>query len=228
MNRTLALVACLAVTAASSAHFAYLIPTVDGSGVHVVFSDSLEADAKVPIAQIADTKLFRVEADGKRTPLKVSKVSHALAAEVRTGGNVVIGGVTNYGFHQSKHTQNKAVCLRYYPKAVFGDVEGAARLGDAVPLEIIPIVKEGKLRFQALLKGKPLAGAKFSVLEPGATKTQKSAASDEGQTTAFDKAGRYGVNVSHFEPSAGELDGKKYEEIRHYATLVVELKTTGK
>jgi hypothetical protein len=38
----------------------------------------------------------------------------------------------------------------------------------------------------------------------------------------FDKAGKYGARVAFIEPASGELSGKKYVEIRHYATLVVD------
>src|SRR5262249_45028947 len=36
-------------------------------------------------------------------------------------------------------------------------------------------------------------------------------------------AGVYAIRVSHIESKTGEVDGKKYQEIRHYATLVVRV-----
>ena len=42
-------------------------------------------------------------------------------------------------------------------------------------------------------------------------------------TPGFAAAGRYGVWVRHVETQAGERDGQKYEEVRRYATLVVDL-----
>ena len=33
--------------------------------------------------------------------------------------------------------------------------------------------------------------------------------------------GLYGVRVRHIEPKEGEHDGKKYKEVRHYATFVM-------
>src|SRR5262249_9389231 len=35
--------------------------------------------------------------------------------------------------------------------------------------------------------------------------------------------GSYGLRVRHVEAREGELDGKKYKEVRHYATLVFEV-----
>ncbi|MGL6096020.1 MAG: Kelch repeat-containing protein, partial [Fimbriiglobus sp.] len=43
----------------------------------------------------------------------------------------------------------------------------------------------------------------------------------DGNTAGFAGAGRFAVFAKHTEPKAGEHDGKKYEEVRHYATLVV-------
>ena len=35
--------------------------------------------------------------------------------------------------------------------------------------------------------------------------------------------GQYGIQAKHAEAVTGEIDGKKYDEARHYATLVVTL-----
>lgn len=229
MKRLLALIVGLAAATTAAAHFAYILPSADRSKIQVVFSDFLAPDTNASIDKIAATTLFTVDANGKQTGLKWTKGEHALLADLTSKDVVVIGGVTDYGFHQSKHTQNKAVWLKYYPKAIVGDVLAAEklRLGDKVPLEIIAVVRDGKLGFQALLKGKPLAGAEFGILAPGAEKSEKTKTEADGTIKArFDKAGKYGVRVAHIEPASGEINGKKYEEIRHYATLVVEFVLT--
>ena len=46
----------------------------------------------------------------------------------------------------------------------------------------------------------------------------------DGYTQAFEKTGRYAAYFKFNEAKSGEHDGKKYEEVRHYATLVVDLK----
>ncbi len=225
MKRFFASAIVLVIASTASAHFAYIVRTGDGAKIQVIFSDTLEPDTKVSIDKIAATTLFAVNATGMQTPLKLSKGEHALLAETPDKDTMVIGGITDYGFHQSKHTQNKPVWLKYYPKAILGDVLAAekVRLGDKVPLEIVAVVREGKLGFQALMKGKPLADADCGVVLPGEEKGIKTKTDAAGMIMArFDKAGKYGARVSHIEPIAGELSGKKYEEIRHYATLVVD------
>ena len=97
--------------------------------------------------------------------------------------------------------------------------------GKGVPLEILPVREGGKIRFLVALKGMPLAKAEVSVLVPGEEKPKVVATDETGHTEFFEKAGQYGAQTKHAEAAAGEVDGKKYDEIRHYATLVV---TAGK
>lgn len=223
MTRLLAAIGGLTLATMASAHFVYLVPA--GGKVHVIFSDSLEADENVSIDKIAATKLFAVYREGKQVPLEWTKGKAALLAVLPDRDVYMIGGDTDYGFHQSKHTQNKPVRLKYYPKVILGDVASAEklRLGAATPLEIIPSIRDGKLHFQALLRGKPLPKAEFGLLIPGEGKGQKLTGDGEGRIpTSFTSPGKYAARVAYIEPTAGEVGGKKYEEIRHYATLVVE------
>src|SRR5947199_38561 len=78
------------------------------------------------------------------------------------------------------------------------------------------------VNIEKLADGKPLADAEVSVLLPGggkkAGKTDK-----DGYTEAFDGTGRFGVSAKHIEAKGGEYNGKRYEEARHYATLVVDV-----
>lgn len=101
------------------------------------------------------------------------------------------------------------------------DAKEPAVLGDRVPLEIVPRVSAGKIRFQALAGGKPVAKAEITVMVPGEEKSESIVADDKGLTPEFSKAGTYGVNVRRVEAKSGEEKGKKYEEVRSYATLVV-------
>jgi len=88
-------------------------------------------------------------------------------------------------------------------------------------------VEAGKVRFQVLAAGKPVSGAKVSMILPEkkADKDSASAVTDEkGWTEAFASVGRYGLTVRHEETKGGEANGVKYELISHTATLVVDVK----
>jgi uncharacterized GH25 family protein len=223
MARLLAAVALLALTAAASAHFPFLVPDGPSKG-KAVFSDNLKPDKDVPVDRLANTKLV-VLADGKATDLTwvLDKAANCYTFEVPGSGSRVVVGTTDYGVLQ--RGDSKPFLLHYYPKAIFGDlpVPEQAAAGDKVPLELVPVAAGGKLRFKALAGGKPLAKADVTVLVPGEPKGSTVTTDDNGLTPEFDKAGAYGAQVRRVEAKAGDREGKKYEEVRQYATLVVTL-----
>lgn len=61
----LAVAAVVALAAVAEAHFVCIVPTKDGKGVQVVFSDDLGPDKSVPISKVAGTKLT-LRAGGKK------------------------------------------------------------------------------------------------------------------------------------------------------------------
>ena len=87
-----------------------------------------------------------------------------------------------------------------------------------------PKVEGGKVRFQVLARGKPVAGVAVSVMGPGKQAEADAKTDEQGWTKVFDGAGKYGVTYRQVEKKGGELDGKKYEGVSHTATLVVDVK----
>jgi uncharacterized GH25 family protein len=218
-----ALVVALLTASAASAHFPFLVPDGPSRG-KAVFSDSLKPDKDVPVDRLANTKLV-VIADGKATDLTwtLDKAANCYTFEVAGSGSRVVVGTTDYGVLQ--RGDSKPFLLLYYPKAIFGDLPAPeqATAGDKVPLELVPVAAGGKLRFKALAGGKPLTKADVAVLVPGESTSKTVATDDSGLTPEFDKAGAYGAQVRRVEAKAGDREGKKYEEVRQYATLVVTL-----
>jgi hypothetical protein len=217
----------IAVLAASpcEAHFVYILPASDHKEVRVVFSDSLRPDGKVPIDRIAATELVVVDASGKQTTLKWEKADHFLRAALAVPQTVLVGGATEYGWSQSVHTHNVPVLLKYYPKAIVGNPAAAEhlRLGVKAPFEILPLVRDGILQFQAVREDKPVPDADCAVIIPGREKAQRLKTDADGLVPIrFDEPGRYGVRVKVVEATPGEWKGRKYDEIHLYATLVVD------
>jgi hypothetical protein len=176
------------------------------------------------VDRIANTKLA-VLAEGKATDVTwtLDKTANCYTFEVPGSGTRIAVGTTDYGVLQ--RGEGKPFLLRYYPKAVFGDAPAPekATAGEKVPLELVPITDGGKLRFKALTAGKPFAKAEVNVLVPGEAKSKIVSTDEAGLTPAFDKSGQYAAHVRLTEEKAGEQGGKKYQEVRHYATLVVTL-----
>ncbi len=210
----------LAFALPASAHFVFLVPDGAGKG-KAVFSDSLKPDEQVPVDKIATTKLVAL-VDGKATDLTWAhdKATNCYTFEVPAGAKIVTGS-TDYGVFQ--RGEGKPFFLRYHPKSIVGEIPSPAQatVGERVPVEIVPIVESGKLRFKAISNGKPAAKVDVTVMVPGEEKKKVAATDENGLTESFDKPGQYGAYFNVAEPKAGEQGGKKYEELRNYATLVV-------
>lgn len=219
MTRSLLAVACTVAFAFTvQAHMVYVVPAKDGQAVTVVFSDSLDPDEKVKMDKVAGLKLV-ARIDGTDAPLACEKGDHSFTAKLTKTPTMAFGSAT-YGLLTKSE---KPTLLVYHPKVVFAGADAkTGTIGAHAALEIVPVTEAGKTRFQLLAKGKPVADAEGSVMLPDGTK-EKVKTDKDGYTTAFEKTGRYAAYLKQTEAKAGEHDGKKYEEVRHYATLVVDV-----
>lgn len=220
MNRFLSTLLALAVgTAAAQAHFVYIVPAKDAKTAKVVFSDSLEADDAVSIDKIVPLKLTARTAEGKDTAVELKKGEHCLNATI-AGEPKVLFGTVNYGLSVKGE---RPYLLVYHPKVVFaGCDEKIATLGEKAPVELVPVVAAGSVRFKVLVAGKPAGAVEVNVLKADGDKVKLKTESD-GLTAKVEGAGRYAAWAKSTELKEGELDGKKYSEIRQYATLVVDV-----
>lgn len=196
----------------ASAHFVYVVPSKDG--VKVVLSDSLDVDEAVTVEKIAGLKLTLKTADGKDAPITLMASEHSLSGSLEGKPRIAFGSVA-YGV--MKRGDAKPFLLEYLPKTVWaGATKEQATLG--TPLEIVPVVKDGKATLLVLASGKPVAGTEVSVIG----QKDKLKTDDTGTTPAFDANGLIGAWAKTSEAKTGDLKGEKYEEIRHYATLVFD------
>ena len=219
MKHLLTALLALAITSTSSAHFPYLIPGSGNQG-KAIFSDTLKPDTIVSIERMAQTKLT-VVGDSKEIPLTFDKASNSYTFEVPGSGNRIVYGTTNLGIVQ--RGESKPFRLLYYPKAIFGELGDKSTVGDQLPIELVPIREGDKLRFKVLIGGKPMEKVDVTVLIPGEEKGKVFLTDSAGLTPVFEKGGTYGAQCRFVEAKAGEVAGKKYEETRHYATLVVNI-----
>lgn len=210
----------------ADAHFVFVVPAKDAKSVTVVFSDDLEPDEAVDIGKVAGLKLTARFAGGKAAPVECKADKHHLTAEVGQADPQCVFGTVTYGLMSRKDA--KPTLLVYHPKAVFAGCDPKlAVIGETAALEVVPEASAGKTRFRLLALGKPVAAAEGSVLLPDGKK-EKVTTDKDGFTAAFDQGGRYAVWLRQVEAKAGEHDGKKYEEVRHYATLVADAPARGK
>lgn len=214
-----AVIVGLFAVAAAHGHFTFVVPDAGGASAKVIFSDDLNPDTNVSVEKIAGTKLMLRDGAGKDTPLELKKGEGCYLVSLPGGGARVVFGTTDYGVMQKGDA--KPYLLVYYPKALVGDVPAKA-VAVGARLEVAPAGDPGKPRFRVLADGKPAAEVEVTVLVPGSAK-QMVKTDKEGLTPAFAATGRYGVFARWTEAKAGEHAGKKYEEVRHYATLVADV-----
>lgn len=217
----LALVVAALAAATTQAHFVFVIPTKDATTAAVVLSEELAPDEAVDIAKVSGIKLFVRDAAGKDAPVEHKADRHALTATLPGSGPRVVFGSVGYGV--MRKGEGKPYLLAYHPKALVGPVSpDKVVVGDRLPAELVPVTAGGKVRFRLIAGGKPVTGAEVTVLKPDGSKA-KVKTGDDGLTDPVDGSGRFGAWARYFEPKAGELGGKRYEEVRHYPTLVVEV-----
>jgi uncharacterized GH25 family protein len=210
----------LFAVAAARAHFPFVVPDDKGQSAKVVFSDTLEPDTDVNIEKIGNAKLVLRDGAGKESALEWKKGDGYYAVNLPGSGDRVVYGVADYGVLQKG--DEKPFKLAYYPKAAIG-AAAAKPVGEAVALEVVAEGGTGgKVRFRVLAAGKPVAESETTVMLPGGTKKALKTDKD-GYTTPFDGAGRYGVYAKRVEVKSGEHAGKKFDEIRSYATLVCDV-----
>ncbi len=223
LRATLAAAALVGTLAAADAHFVFVVPDgKDPAKATVVFSDELAPDENVPIEKIKELKLTCRDGGGKDLPVSLAVGKHELTAAVPGSGPRVLFGSVNYGVMQKG--EGKVYLLAYHPKAVIGAVAADKLVvGEkAVPAEIVPVAAGSEVRFKFVAAGKAVTDAEVTVIGPDG-KSAKAKTDATGHTQGFPAAGRYGAWAKHIVPTAGEHGGKKYEEARHYATLVVDL-----
>ena len=219
--RSLALLGCAST---AGAHFVFVVPDKDAKTAQVIMSESLQPDTQVPIQTIAGTQLIETDSTGHDTTLKLSKAEHAFTVDLTGNATGVIHGISEQGIYQ--HGTAKPCLLNYYPKTILGNpFDAKTRLGDKVPVELVPTGQAGRLKFQLLANGKPVPDAEVNLILPDGT-DQKVDTDKDGNTPVFEASGRFGVWARHVEPIAGALNGKQYDEVRQYATLVIDVPAT--
>jgi hypothetical protein len=189
-----------------------------GRAAEVYFSELAEAGDPRFVDKIAGTQLWMQTVPGKFEKLQVRKLSDRLRAQLPISGSLMVVGVCEYGvLARPKQTP---FLLRHYPKAIAGQPEALNQLKahGKLPLEIVASIHGDDLRLSALLDGKPIPNAEFVTVDTKLANT-KLKADEKGDAVWKPAAGTYSVYVSNTRKEGGQFGGKKYEEIRDFATL---------
>jgi hypothetical protein len=205
----------LAAALPAEAHFLWL--GVDGAPkaqAHLKFCETPEETTQaVPVARLAEARAR--DAAGKALALTAGEGEYSgplagrpAAAAVQRWGVVDRGGEGPF-------------LLEYYAKGAADAAGAAADLKQ--PLEILARVDGGQVVATLHHEGKGVGGAPFHIHLPSGRTMDRTA--DTAGTVRFDPegGGEYGLRARFTEDRAGQLDGKSYGEVRHYATLTFAL-----
>lgn len=217
-NRLLTAFLALLIAGAAHAHFTFVVPHQGGSIAKVFLSENIIPDASVDVGLIADSKLWLRDASGKEHRLTLSRDGGVFTTPLPGGGNRVIHGLTDLGLMN----RGKAHLLLYYPKTIIGDAfDPKSRVGGDAVAELIPVGAPGDFKLLLLGRGKPLADAEITVLQPDGSE-EVFTTDSTGHTQSFTQKGRHSAWARYWEDAPGDRDGEKYEQLRHYATLVFD------
>jgi hypothetical protein len=214
----------LAVSATlSHAHFLFIVPSGQ-SDARVILSETLNPDADVNVEVVSAAKLVARNADGTEAPLALGKLADGSAFSVVVPeATSVIYGIDDLGINSRG---GKANWLIYYPKAIVGEsLASPVLIGGATPVELVPAGAPGATTLQLLVDGKPKADASVTIILPDGTNRELKTAAD-GRTPALTQSGRYGAWARDWQDWPGEKEGKAYEQVRRYATLVFDVQGT--
>ncbi len=213
LRSALASLALLLPIGLAQAHFVFIVPAPNG-GAQVVFSDNLEPDDESLLDKIAHTKVSAVDQPSP-TPLSWKKDNGAFVLDLAGKKTQHIVGECQYGV--LKKGDAKPFLLIYRAEWV-----GAPKVAQVYKSgKMLRIVPSGKYGYMVEWQGKPLAEAEVSIHSPKG-KTKATTDKDGMFTVPAGSAGLHGFRVGKVDPQAGELAGKKYDEVRYYSTLVVE------
>lgn len=216
----------LAMSSVCSAHFLWIKEVhVDGKPQGLLFFGESPKDETYHFPdKLAKTKLWSRAADGKQTEIETTsvdtedRVGHLGA--LKDDKSPVLQSTQQYGIYGT-------ALLVYHPKHVRGTTAeeiNAAGTSKEQQLEIVPHVDGNDVELTILWDGKPLPEAEVSVIQGDKEPAEQK--SDKDGHVAFKATGPglVGVLASTMEKEkSGELDGKPYKGVMHYATLTFNM-----
>lgn len=207
----------LGMSATATAHFVFVVPDAGHQRAQVLLSETLAPDAEVDVKLIAGTRLSFRRADGTETALRLDPATHHFGVRLPDSASGVIHGLTDLGV--TARPGAPPHLLLYHPKTIVGDPFDQASRLPAAPVELVPVGTAEAFQLLVLARGRALPYAEVTVIGPDGAQGVVRADAD-GRTGTFRDGGRYGAWARFWERTPGTQDGKTYEEVRHYATLV--------
>jgi hypothetical protein len=216
----------MALAASCQAHFLWIkTVTVEGKPHGLLFFNEGPADESYHFPEkLAKARLWSRTAEGEPREVATKGIDTddrvGLIGPLRDENAVVLEASQQYGIYHG-------ALLTYHAKHICGkSAEGINKAGASqeLKLEVVPTVKDDKFNLAVLWEGKPLAGAALTIVE-GDSDPVETKADDEGRASFTPESeGLIGVLANRNEKDkSGELDGKPYKGVMHYASLTFQV-----
>ena len=207
----------------AQAHFMWLVPQPDGTTMEVYFGESADPDDPALLKYLEGMQAWSLEAGGKPSPLEVVRTEENLIAKLPAGlaeKSLVCAS------HDLGPTKRGDITfrLKYYAKA--GPQAGSPvwQQVDCSPhlmLDLVPTLQNESVELLAQFAGKPAVGAEVTVSGPELEGFTAETKANGTAKFAVSQPGTYSIRVRYIENAAGEIEGQKYSETRHYTTLAL-------
>ncbi len=226
-----AFVAVAVFAAAADAHFVWLKVVGEGPAakVEVYFSETPDPDQPELIEKIAHTQAWaRTAKGGVAQALALKPVRDELTGKLVGAApdakEYAVEAICDYGVVDKG---GQPFLLQYYARHLQGDprpTQAAVSESTRAPLDVQLNGTATGLKCIVVWKGEPLANAEVVIQFPEGDVLERKT-NEQGYIELATKAkGAFAIRTRHIEGAkSGERDGKKYAEVRHYATLTATL-----
>ncbi|HVW64009.1 MAG TPA: hypothetical protein VHB01_03265 [Nitrosospira sp.] len=215
----------------ASAHYIW----IEQDGAHqsrLFFGEYQEGEReKSPgrLDEIKNPQAWTIEASGKREPLEATRrANHFDLGVTRRTASTVIAEEHGYEVKDWSKNGHGIVKPMFYARYSSFETKGASK--PELALDILPEAANGSASrtFTVYFHNSPLVKAKIKIHGPNLS-TQEHSTDENGEVTiSTGLTGQYVLEVIHREGQPGEFEGKKYEALRHRATLTFIRPASGK
>ncbi|MEC8338720.1 MAG: kelch repeat-containing protein [Planctomycetota bacterium] len=216
----------IALSLNASAHFSWLsVDQKDGKPVvKLHFSEAAHVEGAHIPEKVGASELLVWDAAGLKDNVTTEMIEtdDGVSREGELPRDIAcsVQGTCTYGIYHS-------FLLTYYPKAIYiknrSEMPAVSRAANQ-KFDIVPAWHEYGLEITTLWEGKPQPGVTLSVIGPDEEEKQLET-NAKGRVLLTDVApGLYGFRAHFVSPdSAGEHEGKPYDEEQHFATLTLRI-----
>jgi hypothetical protein len=229
--KTSVVLAAVAHAAIAQGHFLWVdyAKTTDGTPeARFYFSEAVSPGSAELLDRIEPTKAWVRQSNQKDLSLELTATTDAeeetgaLTSPLPSATSLAVEAECQYGVFTKGE---KPALLKYYAKHLRADSPASlssTAQGKHLALDIVPRLVGEKVACDVRWKGKPLGQLTVFAIDAEGDE-QRLTTNDEGRVTLDKSAnGQYAVRVMYVDSKdSGELDGTRYEQALHVATLTL-------